>query len=318
MAADGESFPLVELPLAFAAAADGVRQRYAAMAHEAPVERFQQMVPLLGEDFARLDEAAKADDSLESLAVAVQLWVPHEECVGELLSELEEFEAESEERPSLLGDGFRVTITGPVLREGFSAQAWLMEAVVPHLAQGGVIEALSEQEVPHPFFAHLQVTQLLEDGEYERAIRLLSLVLSKFGEDDDGTLLALLGNCYLRGGEHERAAEAYDHAMTVAQDDDIIGEILTNKGSVLQQLGDVDGAIDCFTRAVGYDQESFIRHYNLGQALAKKGLLAEACVHIARSLELNPQILGHVLEDQDLALLRESQDFKEIVGKYHS
>ncbi len=62
------------------------------------------------------------------------------------------------------------------------------------------------------------------------------------------------------------------------------------KGSSMYNDGDVDGALDCFTKAVELDEEHEEAHYYLALALMDKKRHPEAESHFRRSIELKGNV----------------------------
>lgn len=68
----------------------------------------------------------------------------------------------------------------------------------------------------------------------------------------------------------------------------------TNLGIILQQRGDVDGALAHYQKAIQLKPDLFNAHYNAAIALDAKGLLLDAGRHYERALELRPDFAnGH-------------------------
>ncbi len=54
------------------------------------------------------------------------------------------------------------------------------------------------------------------------------------------------------------------------------------------RIGDYDGAIDAYKRALELDPESIILHYRLGYVYTQSGKLSEAEIHLRHALEIEP------------------------------
>ena len=61
-----------------------------------------------------------------------------------------------------------------------------------------------------------------------------------------------------------------------------------NLGHVLNQQGDVDGAMMLFRQVLELDPNDAMAHNNLGVALLQQGEVEEAIVHFSKALSIDP------------------------------
>jgi len=88
-----------------------------------------------------------------------------------------------------------------------------------------------------------------------------------------------------RAGEYRMAEQFYTQILNETP----TPAVHTNLGIVKRALGDIDGAIACYHRAIELDATCFEAHNNLGNLLWKQGRLREAlgCLQQAASLNLS-------------------------------
>ncbi len=89
-----------------------------------------------------------------------------------------------------------------------------------------------------------------------------------------------------RAGDYRQAAEYYARALDVAPSP----EIHSNLGVVKRALGDMEGAIASYRRAIAMDASCFEAHNNLGNLLWKQGHLEDALECFQQAASLKPSM----------------------------
>lgn len=309
--APSDAFPVSSLKSKFDEAVSTVRSRYTELAQTDQRSRLEQSLSLIAQDVETLNESIEGS-SEEELSINVSFWADNAEAAVALQNVFGNFDVSSTPKLSAVGSGFDVALSGVVQRKGFSLREWLTQTV------GGVKEFVvltdvHEPEPVNPMLALYAAARLIQSKRFDEAIKILKSALRGVGEHEDGQLHSLLGIAYLEAGKNHEAAEILEKALALAQDDEARGEILTNKGSALQRSGNPDEAFVCFEEALKLDEGSSTRQYNVGQALAQKGRVDEACAHLGRALKANPDLMEHMLSDLDLKQIRETDQFKAMI-----
>jgi tetratricopeptide (TPR) repeat protein len=92
--------------------------------------------------------------------------------------------------------------------------------------------------------------------------------------------------CYLALNQRDKAAKDLETAAKKDPDDT---ETLLLLGTLKENAGDYDGAVELFTRLVSLRPDDPVSHFNLGVALGKKGMIRQAINELTKSIELNPR-----------------------------
>ena len=100
-----------------------------------------------------------------------------------------------------------------------------------------------------------------------------------------------LGNAFARKGEPDQAVSHYRRAVALRPD---YADGWYNLGVLLSQNRDVDGAIECFKKALAVRANDASAHGHLGDALRRKHADAEAQRHYEKALELEPRAVWAV------------------------
>jgi tetratricopeptide (TPR) repeat protein len=110
-----------------------------------------------------------------------------------------------------------------------------------------------------------------------------------------------LGNALKAQGDLEGAVECYRRAIAAAPNS---APAYYNLGNALQAKRDREGAIACFRRAIAADPKLAAAHYSLGNALDDKGEVEGAIACYRQAIALDPKHaqahndLGNVLADK--------------------
>jgi Flp pilus assembly protein TadD len=141
---------------------------------------------------------------------------------------------------------------------------------------------------PTAWIAHENLgNQLLALGRVDEAIGHLRTTVELRPDHMQG--YSNLGNAYLRAGDVPRALSAFERGLACPTDEPVVLVLLENNlGSALGMLGDLDGAVRHFRRAVDGDPDFADARTNLGMALASRGQTREALEHLRTALRLNP------------------------------
>jgi tetratricopeptide (TPR) repeat protein len=79
-------------------------------------------------------------------------------------------------------------------------------------------------------------------------------------------------------------------------------------GVTRRDIGDLDGALADFNRAIALDSRSAWAHFGRGTVLGEQGKLAEAITDFDRAVELDPQF-ALAYANRGLARLRRGEDY---------
>ena len=105
---------------------------------------------------------------------------------------------------------------------------------------------------------------------------------------------------YHMEGNITEATQYYKYCIAKGIDDP---RIFSNYGAILQNLGELEEAANCFFRAIKLNSNFAIAHSNLGNVLRDLGKLEKAELYIQKAIKLNPHFadahsnLGNVLKD---------------------
>ena len=103
----------------------------------------------------------------------------------------------------------------------------------------------------------------------------------------------IIGASWHAEDELSRALEHYEAARTAFTDIDdpnAMGVILANLGAVCHALGDLDGAVEATTEAIGDEDGVAISVLNIATFDLERGDLAAAAEHVATSLEYSVRL----------------------------
>lgn len=306
------SFPLAELQTRFAEAITFVRSRYTELSQISASSRVEQTLNLLSTEIENLIERLKDESSEDEVQLNLIFWAEDTELKAILAKHFEGFEISSAPKLSAAGEGLEIIASGTVQRNGFDLQSWLKEKL-SSIKEFLLLVGVQEAEPINPFMAQFAAASLIEGGSFDEAIKILKSALRGAGDQDAGQIHCLLAHAYLKAERYQEALEVCDEGFEYTEDPQMQGELLTNKGNALQKIDRFEDALTCFEKALALDEENPIRLYNLGQAYALKGLVREACQHLANAIRFNPDLKELMLSDPDLEKLRGTQEFKTLL-----
>ncbi len=130
-----------------------------------------------------------------------------------------------------------------------------------------------------------QALEYYKAGQLETAADLCRSILRNF--PDDIATNHLLGVIYFRQG---RTVAARDLLAFASASPDATAEIHNNYGAVLNALGDQNGAIAAFKRALSLQQGYASAQNNLGAVYREKGMAGEAIDSLRRAIAQNPEL----------------------------
>lgn len=134
--------------------------------------------------------------------------------------------------------------------------------------------------------------------------------------------LYMVATGLLQKGQLQDALKGYQHALEADPD---YAEAYSNRGVVKAALGDLDGAIADYNRAVALKPDLGAAFYNLACAHglrakqspedAREGDLDKSLDCLGKALENGFSNLDHVAGDEDLSLLRERAEFQTFLAQ---
>ena len=287
---------------------------------ETAIERFQ---PIIDSNADAMDTDAYVD-----------IWARTEEQRSRIADHYDDHLPNCEELPCLAGDGWSIgPAAGSLLRRdgwikslknsllgrkrGFDLRAWLKTELAEISRHGGILlEIWPHHAMATVAPAELAAMELYDAGEHDKAIEILKAITEEYGALEEGRLDAKLGLWYMDDGDNLSAVAPLDLAIDLLTEEDanIKGEAFTNLGVALQNLGQLNEAIDAYRRSLTFDPESAPRSYNLGQAFAIVGDLHAALPHLRKAAETDEHHRMMLLEDTDLDPLRSEPEFQALVA----
>ncbi len=175
--------------------------------------------------------------------------------------------------------------TGHALRWGPLNHRTLLLHGLAHQKLGNLKEAAGAYTTVlryHPNDGHAALAATYADlGNHELAAAHYRRELQLYPKSVGAALG--LADAYRRLGRWDEAVKIYRASLTTAPDS---ADIYTKLGSALQDKGDLDGALDAYTRALAPgDPRSY---NNLGAVLALQGRLSEAEEAYSQALRIRP------------------------------
>ena len=157
-------------------------------------------------------------------------------------------------------------------------------------------QSISESRPPASPAELNQLVALFQAGRYAEMENRARQFVERY--PDSGIAWKLFGTAL--GVQGKDALSALQKAAALLPDD---VEVHINLGNVLQDIGQIDGAIVSYRRALGFNPHIAEVHNNLGNALKDLGQLDTAVASYRRALNINPQYaeaynnLGAALHD---------------------
>lgn len=155
------------------------------------------------------------------------------------------------------------------------------------------------------------------------AAGMLAIVLPAAGtassantQEDDGPITITTARTALTQGDLDKAARMFRHLVEENDDNAMAWHLL---GYTLHAQQKIDEAVKCHQRAAGFPQTKVLGLYNWSCALALQGHTEEALAKLRKSVDagLDPSRVN-IEADTDLASLRDTDEFKEIVAELKS
>ena len=306
------SIALTDLYTTFQHTRTQIQERYQHYCDASKAEQLSMTLEQLEDQLTALQQQIESHTHSDDLFIDMVLWGPGGDVRSALNQKAPAATIEADSRLSLHGEGTEYLIQAELPKSSFSATEWI-QTMLNAVESPLIATAIYLQEAPEPALAQFAASSMLENGDIDGAIRFLKMTTRLLGSKDDGILHTLLGHAYLQSSQLAEARDTYDVVLSLTDDPAIRGEVLSNKGSALQQLGALDDALTCFKQALELDDSLYNRHYNLGQAYAQTGDTAQACTHLRKALNLHPAIRSHIESDSDLDAIRDSEQFQEML-----
>ncbi|MBC7101588.1 tetratricopeptide repeat protein [Methanothermobacter sp. KEPCO-1] len=120
---------------------------------------------------------------------------------------------------------------------------------------------------------------LIEKEEYEKAINVYRLLISKTEKD-----LFNIGFCFTQNKEYQKALKYYDKALKINPE---YAEAWNNKGIILKELKKYKKALKCYNKALEINPELIEAWNNKGTTLQELGKYEEALECYNKALEIN-------------------------------
>ena len=118
---------------------------------------------------------------------------------------------------------------------------------------------------------------------------------------NDATALNIMGVTHQGQGNLEEAIEAYSKALAIKPD---YADVYYNMGNALQDQGNLEEAIEAYGKALAIKPDYAIAYYNMGVTLQDQGNLEEAIEAYSKALAIKPDYadaynnMGYALHDQ--------------------
>jgi tetratricopeptide (TPR) repeat protein len=189
---------------------------------------------------------------------------------------------------------------------------WMHANILPGLTPE-VTNEICKNGIDSFMTAQLVGYSFINQKKYNEAISILKNALANKSIIDDGTLNSMLGMAYLKNESYEEAVSAYEKAIGLATNNDIRSQACNNCGGALQKIGKLKEALSKYEQNLKLNPNKHIYQYNVGQVYALMGNTNYACKHLGKSLELNPNVLPHLLADPDLDSIRNSEAYIQMM-----
>ena len=151
------------------------------------------------------------------------------------------------------------------------------------------IQLIQQAIAGNPLSASYQANLAMvfeEQGRHGEAERAAAAALSL--DQWNGSALHCLANAQRARDQYEEAADTYEKATRVINDDPALW---SNLGATLQTLERYDGAIEAFRRALALSPGQAEMYSNLGNALLKRGFFGDSVASFKEGLRVDPQFV---------------------------
>ena len=144
-----------------------------------------------------------------------------------------------------------------------------------------------------------ELINLYSQGQFEKVLEKAKPLISLFPKAIELYNLQGASNALLE--RNGAAIESYNQAIQINPK---YADAHLNKGSVLQEKGELDAAIESFNKALSINPYHSIAHFNKGNALKEKGELDSAVESYKKAIKIKPDYaesyfnMGIVLENK--------------------
>ena len=115
-----------------------------------------------------------------------------------------------------------------------------------------------------------------------------------------------------QAGELERAIDFWTRAIQIKPD---YADAYYNRGFARVKKGDLDGALEDYTRAIQIKPDDAAAYYNLACLWSIKGDVGKCASFLRRAIELDVKYLEMARKDKDFEAVRNDKAIAEILGK---
>ena len=158
---------------------------------------------------------------------------------------------------------------------------------------------------------YLKGLTLMQLGRLEDSINVLSTALGL--KPSHIPSLMLKARLLLNEGKYEEALEILD---TVLEKEPENIEALLVKGLTLSRLNRYREAIECCDEVLRIDENNAFAWYIKACFTAKRGSIDEALRYLRKALELDENLINEAVKDEDLASLREHEEFQKLTKSF--
>jgi tetratricopeptide (TPR) repeat protein len=135
--------------------------------------------------------------------------------------------------------------------------------------------------------------RILNKGRFQTALKMYQLCLEK--QPDDFMLNAGIGLTYTEMGQHAKALEFYDKALTCRVIESRMPKFWFHKGRTHMEIGEYEKALKCFESAYDLDPHNFLALLNQGAMWAELGH-TEKALDAYNKLLMNSQFIPSPLD----------------------
>jgi protein O-GlcNAc transferase len=146
-----------------------------------------------------------------------------------------------------------------------------------------------------------ELMNLYNQGQFEKALEKTKLLVSLFPNTIAiSSINNIQGACHAALQRYDAAIDCYKEAIKIKPN---YADAHMNKGSALQNKGELDAAIESFKKTLSLNPNNPIAYFNMGNALKEKGKIDNAVESYKKALKLKPDYaeaynnLGIVLKE---------------------